>query len=558
MYYKIHIEDRDYTEWKVYDADNMRETVLEINPIEYKLFTGDIIDINGELKESIVRDSLYIPGILLSGKKTYGRNMKNNKFYYKCLPNDNRLPAFLVAYDEKITKFGKKPKNNYILFKFQKWEEKHPIGIVTQIIGDINELVNFYDYQLYCKNLYISLQHFTKNTMKIIKNKQDESFIKSITDKYKNIEDRSDNYNIFTIDPNCKGDLDDAMSIDKDKISIYIANVPLLLDYYNLWDSFSKRISTIYLPDRKRPMLPSVLSENLCSLLENEGRFAFCMDVFIKDYKIIDIKFSNVIIKVSKNYIYDEPSLLENKDYKNVKKTISMMCREYKYIKTVTDSHDVVAFLMILMNHECAKFLVEHKTGIYRNLKMKDNSSSIMNIPDEIYNFVKIWQCSCGSYDIYKEDNGHELIGSETNVYIHITSPIRRLVDLLNIVKIQEKLNIITVNENLSRFYCNWIDNLDYINTSMRAIRKVQIDCNILDMCSKNAKMLETEYHGYLFDKVLRDNKFHQYTVYLPELKIISRINLKEHLEDYAKKNFKIYLIHDEASLKKKIRLHSV
>jgi exoribonuclease R len=557
MFYKIHIDDRNYLDWKWYNDKDMKETDINKNPIEFKLFTGDIVDINGNLKESIIRDASYIPGILLSSKKTYGRNSKD-KFYYKCLPNDKRLPAFLIAYNEKQILFDKKLKDNYVLFKFQKWDDKHPIGSLTQTIGDINELVNFYEYQLYCKNLYVSLKKFTNNTMDMVNKKQDESFIKTITDKYKNIEDRSSSYNVFTIDPNSKGDLDDAMSIDEEKMSVYIANVPLLLDYYNLWESFSKRISTIYLPDRKRPMLPSILSEQLCSLLENESRIAFCMDIYIKDYKIIDIKFSNVIIKVKKNYVYDELSLLENKDYKKIKETVSIMCREYKYIKSVSDSHDVVAFLMILMNYESAKIMLKYKTGIYRNLKMKEMITPSSNVPDEILNFVKIWQCSCGSYNIYNENNSHELIGGESKAYIHITSPIRRLVDLLNIVKIQEIFNYITVNDNLKQFYDNWINNLEYINTSMRAIRRVQIDCSILDMCTKNTKMLETEYQGYLFDKVIRDNKFNQYTVYLPELKIISRINLKEDVNDYSHKRFKIYLINDEATLKKKIRLQCI
>ena len=65
------------------------------------------------------------------------------------------------------------------------------------------------------------------------------------------------------------------------------------MDVLNLWDSFSQRISTIYLPDRKRPMLPTILSDCLCSLQEKTTRIAFTMDIFIKDGAIIDTKYSN-------------------------------------------------------------------------------------------------------------------------------------------------------------------------------------------------------------------------------------------------------------------------
>ena len=38
-----------------------------------------------------------------------------------------------------------------------------------------------------------------------------------------------------------------------------------------LWRSFTKRVSTIYLPDKKRPMLPTILSDCLCSLQEKSA-----------------------------------------------------------------------------------------------------------------------------------------------------------------------------------------------------------------------------------------------------------------------------------------------
>ena len=84
------------------------------------------------------------------------------------------------------------------------------------------------------------------------------------------------------------------------------------MDMLNLWESFSKRISTIYLPDKKRPMLPTVLSDGLCSLKENVKRIAFVMDVYIENNIIKHISFCNAIVKVYKNYSYEEPKLLSN------------------------------------------------------------------------------------------------------------------------------------------------------------------------------------------------------------------------------------------------------
>jgi hypothetical protein len=155
-----HKIDRNYNTWSWHEIENMKDVTQEFNcnPIEKKLFTGDIVDSSGVLKESIVREATNIPGIMIYGNKTYGRSNKG-KFYYKCIPNDKRLPSFLVTYEQKDVGFNKKMVNKFVLFRFHKWEEKHPIGAINQIVGDINVLSNFYEYQLYCKNLYVSLSY---------------------------------------------------------------------------------------------------------------------------------------------------------------------------------------------------------------------------------------------------------------------------------------------------------------------------------------------------------------------------------------------------------------
>ena len=162
-------------------------------------------------------------------------------------------------------------------------------------------------------------------------------------------------WNIFTIDPPKSQDFDDGFSIRNveggiQQISIYISNVTIWMDVLNLWDSFSRRISTIYLPDKKRPMLPTILSDCLCSLQEKVTRIAFVMDVFVKDGNIIDIKFNNSLIKVSKNFCYEDPILLINPSYLHLLHTTQKISKKLKYINNVRNSHELVCYLMILMN----------------------------------------------------------------------------------------------------------------------------------------------------------------------------------------------------------------
>ena len=47
----------------------------------------------------------------------------------------------------------------------------------------------------------------------------------------------------------------------------------------------------------------------------------------------------------------------------------------------------------------------------------------------------------------------------------------------------------------------------------MRAIRKVQNDCTLLDMINKDPSIKETEFEGYVFDKIKRNDGLFQYIV---------------------------------------------
>tara|TARA_Y100000816_G_C26097016_1_gene580738 strand:+ start:349 stop:2034 length:1686 start_codon:yes stop_codon:yes gene_type:complete len=556
--YKIYITKSDYTEWYWYNDNNLllvNEKDISVNPLEYKLFNNDVIDDNKKLVFSQIRTDKYIAGILLLSGKTYGRS-KNGKLIYKCVPNDPKLPRFLIPYEIKKTTFTKNTLNKFIIFKFKDWDKKHPTGELLNALGEINDLNAYYEYQLYCKNLCISIKEFTNEVTKKMKNKSEKEHINNIISNNKNIEKRFD-YFVFSIDAKSTTDIDDAISIKDNIISVYISNVPLLIEFYKLWNSFSERISTIYLPDRKRPMLPTLLSENLCSLLENETRIVFCMDIHLNKTSddIENISFTNAFVKINKNYRYEEEDYLENDNYKKIKNICSELCKKYKYIKEIKDSHDLIAFLMIFMNLESAKRMIEFKDGIYRSLKIKEYENlDKKTIPDDIYNFIKIWQSSSGIYTNYEDREKHDLMASSIENYLHITSPIRRLVDLLNMMKLQIYLGLNSQSDEGDKFYNNWINRLDYINTTMRAIRKVQNDCSILAECSKNPSLLKEEYYGYIFDKIDWTNQFKQYTVYIPKIKILIRINVKDELENFTEHKFKLYLFEDGVTLKRKIR----
>ena len=156
------------------------------------------------------------------------------------------------------------------------------------------------------------------------------------------------------------------------------------MEALDLWDSFSNRISSIYLPDRKRPMLPTVLSDALCSLTQKDTRFDLRLSLIINpNFEIVTHTFDNCVIKVKKNLRYDTPSQENNPDYKMLLGVIKKMNRKKKYVDSINDSHDVIAYMMIIYNYLTAQRFIQEKVGIFRSAQFKETFSPPDDMPEE-------------------------------------------------------------------------------------------------------------------------------------------------------------------------------
>jgi len=601
---KLEIADRNYTSWKYGDKgqhgdtpstpkqaqhwdtpkqanDEKRDTPSQDelpNPLTHMFLHEDVINEKGELiTPSPFRTNQMIPGILvLENSKTYGRSADKGKsndkgrLLYKCIPDSHHLPNFIVPYDNKCIQFRKRPLNKYVLFCFKEWKDKHPVGMITHVLGDVDKLEVFYEYQLHCKSLMDSIKDFNKYTLSEIATQYHQEKMEcSIYEQFKDshtIEDRREHV-IFSIDPEGCKDIDDAMGIVTTPtgyiISIYIANVTIWMEALKLWNVFSERISTIYLPDRRVCMLPTILSEHYASLKEGKNRFAFCMDLHISrdDCMIDKIEYKNVLVRLDRNYAYDEKALLENPLYKKIMEITKELTQITNYLDNVTDSHEVVEFWMIMMNHQCGLLLKCHKTGLFRTKQQDDDTDreidrdTVREIDIENKNIFKIWNStSAASYCSFENNKGHDMIGKTgLDTYVHITSPIRRLVDLINITTIQKKLGLMKCSDDCERFLTKWYSRIDYINQKMKTIKRVQNDCSLLYLCSSGTINIEEELECYVW----RDNDSDNMNIYIPSIKWITNIHVEtdKKYKDYSLQKCKIFVINDEVSLKRKIRI---
>ncbi|ACF15076.1 ribonuclease R [Chloroherpeton thalassium ATCC 35110] len=118
---------------------------------------------------------------------------------------------------------------------------------------------------------------------------------------------------VFTIDPFDAKDFDDALSIEdlgsgKYEVGIHIADVSHFVTEGSLLDIEAQRRSTsVYLVDRVIPMLPSMLSENVCSLRPKEDRLAYSALVQLNDEgNVLDYRFEKTLINSKRRFTYEE------------------------------------------------------------------------------------------------------------------------------------------------------------------------------------------------------------------------------------------------------------
>ena len=263
------------------------------------------------------------------------------------------------------------------------------------------------------------------------------------------------------------------------------------MDYLELWSSFSNRISSIYLPDKKRPMLPNILSECLCSLNENEYHISFVLDITIKDNTPVSHKLSICNAYISKNFTYSDNIEPHVKGYDKIK----------SFFKAKGTS-ELVLKSMTYINHYIAKYLHNSKVGIFKRFKSKKDETIPETLPENIRTHIQVLRNNAASYELYNNQQYNSITNTDIDVYLQASSPIRRLVDLLNNIALVKEIQPDILSEKSNVFYTDWIEKLEYINLSSRMIRKIQFKCDILEQHEKNKKNNPNKtYIGYIFDR---------------------------------------------------------
>ncbi|MGM9881796.1 MAG: ribonuclease R [Bacilli bacterium] len=188
------------------------------------------------------------------------------------------------------------------------------IGEVTKIIGHKNDvgidILSFvYEYNFH--------PDFPEEVLEEIKDipqfLTEEEINKELLNGRRDLRGKE----IFTIDGSDTKDIDDAISLSvledgSYQLGVHIADVSYYVKEGTKLDEEAYfRGTSVYLVDRVLPMLPHKLSNGICSLNENEDRFAFsCEMVIDKKGNVIKYDIFPSIIRSNKKMTYEEVNKL--------------------------------------------------------------------------------------------------------------------------------------------------------------------------------------------------------------------------------------------------------
>ena len=302
---------------------------------------------SGEVVEIIKRAKHEYVGII----------KKHKDFGFVLTRGPKMYTDIFISYKE----MNKAEEGQKVVVKLTEWPEKaqSPYGKIIEILGkpgdiDVEMHAILYDYGLpynFSKEIIESAESIEKkiNKKEILKRRD---FRKELT---------------FTIDPVSAKDFDDAISfkyIDKEifEIGIHIADVSHYVKENTIIDKEAyKRATSVYLVDRVVPMLPEILSNNLCSLRPNEEKYTFSAVFKVnKKAEILSEWFGRTVICSDHRFSYEEIEEIIESNSPIVKKEVSLKEESYSVSENM--------FLAIIESNKIAK--------IFRRNRMESGALS--------------------------------------------------------------------------------------------------------------------------------------------------------------------------------------
>lgn len=438
--------------------------------------------LEGEIINVVERNTNQFVGKLEISKTFAFVSIKNPKIHFDIFINSKEIKT----HDLK--------NGQLVVCNVDDWGDKrnNPSGTIKEVLG--------YPGEHHAEIYSILAEHNIDKTFEKSIEEKAENIPQTITKE--EIEKRRDFRTIttFTIDPFDAKDFDDALSIqqlenENYEIGIHIADVShYVLENDSIDKEAQERATSIYLVDRVIPMLPEVLSNNLCSLRPNEEKLCFSAVFEISsEGKIKNEWFGKTVILSDRRFTYEEAQeRLETKegDYSSELLTLNSIAKIFRderkskgaisfhkletkfkldedknpvslFIKESKDAHKLIEEFMLLANRKVAEFIGKkslpfvyriHDTPNPEKLEtlsfflnsfgyklQTENKNSIAQSMNKILmdvkgkdeaSMVETLTIRTMAKAVYSTENIGHY-GLAFNHYTHFTSPIRRYSDVL-------------------------------------------------------------------------------------------------------------------------------
>lgn len=383
-----------------------------------KALHGDQVVIYITTKNKNGRPAGRVLEIKQRAKKNFVGILHEEKGRMFVLADDKKMYADIVI-NKNLESSRKAKVGDKVLVKITKWEKGAigPEGEILKTIGKPGEHNTEMQSILFERGFEIAFPEMVEAEARNI-----EQTEKPIPQN--EIQKRRDlrKTTTFTIDPITAKDFDDAISIKKLpngnlEIGVHIADVSHYVREGSALDKEAmKREFSVYLVDRTIPMLPEILSNDICSLNPEEDRLTFSaiFEITLAG-KIINHWFGKTIINSDKRFSYEEAQeTLDKKEgvfYEELH-TLNELAKKLRREKTINgaidfeqdeivfdldenykpikiykkarlDTHKLVEEYMLLANKEVAEF-------IFKAYKKINSESPFMYRIHDVPNTEKI------------------------------------------------------------------------------------------------------------------------------------------------------------------------
>jgi hypothetical protein len=272
-----------------------------------------------------------------------------------------------------------------------------------------------------------------------------------------------------------------------------------------------------------------------------------------------------VIVRVERNHVYESPALLSDPHYQRFAALTKRLVNNNNNNNNNSEVHnslDVVRWWMVQANYAAGDTL--RRSAVPALFRSAPAARPLPAAAAAV--LPPWWNTSAGVLSTSPPSGSGSGSGSGSDsVYAPVTSPLRRIVDLVNSALLMDPD---TDTDNTRQ----WTEptTLARLHTTLRNIRRVESDAALWHLCRRRVAQGHTDLDGYILaceKEEETDKHKHKHlliTLYLPDLKHVTSVRLPHPHDDSltlplplspTPTRWRLFLFDDAVRLRQKLRL---